>query len=169
MFCTLLLHETRIFIVSITRFRHNFARLIAPLLVFATSLTGCTSFSTTSLPSFGFGSSTSQSPDCTEIEKRMRFAHKQYASALGHEKPAIYLTFTGNLSRTMKKNHLAGIYQMTDLHLDHVVDRTQQSCFMGNLGRSVCAGANRLGRAYKPLVLAAREAHENYCGNRPIQ
>ena len=144
--------------------------LIAPLLFLAAGLSGCTSFSTSSLPSFGFGgASSSLSPDCTEIEKRMRHAHQKYASALNKEKPAIYLTFTGNLSRTMRKYRLAGIHQMTDLHLDSVIDRTQQTCTMGHLGRSICRGANRLGRAYKPLVLAAREAHENYCGNRPIR
>ena len=144
--------------------------LFLQLFLLATSLAGCSSFSTSSFPSFGFGGATSSlSPDCTEIEQRMGFAHRQYASALSRENPAIYLTFTGNLSRTMMKNKLRGVHQMTDLHLDNVVDRTQDACARSTLGRTDCRGANRLGRAYKPLVLAAREAHENYCGNRPIR
>ncbi len=144
--------------------------LLAPVLVLALGLSGCTSLSTSSLPTFGFGgASSSSSPDCTEIEQRMGSAHKKYAKALRQEKPAIYLGFTGNLSKTMRKNRLKGIYQMTDYHLDNVVDKTSHSCFMASLDNSVCRGASRLGRAYKPLVLAARQAHENYCGNRVIR
>ena len=99
----------------------------------------------------------------------MSHAHKKYARALGREKPSIYLTFTSNLSRIMKRNRLRGVHEMSDLHLDNVVDRTKQACQVGNLSRSICRGAGRLGAAYKPLVLAAREAHENYCGNRKIR
>ena len=170
MFCWLLFVRKKIIFRIFGRFWRANVRVVAPLLLLATGLSGCTSLSTSSFPSFGFGGSDSSlSPDCTQIEQRMRHAHKKYASALGHEKPAIYLTFTSNLSRTMKHNQLSGIHQMTDLHLDGIVERTQQACFMGQLGRSVCTGAARLGRAYKPLVLAARESHENYCGNRPIR
>ncbi len=144
--------------------------LLAPVLVLALGLSGCTSLSTCSLPTFGFGgASSSFSPDCTEIEQRMGSAHKKYAKALRREKPAIYLGFTGNLSKTMRKNRLKGIYQMTDYHLDNVVDNTSHGCVMASLDNSVCLGASRLGRAYKPLVLAARQAHENYCGNRVIR
>ncbi|MCP4936725.1 MAG: hypothetical protein GY927_21605 [bacterium] len=144
--------------------------LFAPLMVLAIGLSGCTSLSTYSFPSFGFGrSSSSSSPDCTEIEQRMGSAHKKYAKALRQEEPAIYLEFTGNLSKTMKKNRLKGIYQMTDYHLDDVIDKTSHSCFMASLDNSVCRGVSRLGLAYKPLVLAARQAHENYCGNRVIR
>ena len=140
------------------------------MILLGASLSACTSLSTSSFPSFGFGGTdSSQSPDCSEIEQRMGVAHKQYAMALRQEQPSIYLTFTGNLSRTMRKNQLAGIYQMTDYHLDSVVDRTQDTCFMASLDNNTCRGANRLGQAYKPLVLAARQAHENYCGNRPIR
>ena len=145
------------------------ARLILPLTILTLGLSGCANVSTSTLPTFSFGGSSSLSADCTEIESRLRLAHKKYATALGHEKPAVYLTFTGHLSRTMRNNHLAGLHQMTDRHLDKVVGRTRQACIKGNLGYSICAGANRLGRAYKPLVLATREAHENYCGNRPIE
>lgn len=99
----------------------------------------------------------------------MHRAHRQYAAVLNREKPAIYLNFTGNLSRTMRKNRLKGIYQMTDLYLDKVVEATRASCLKDHLKRETCRGASRLGRAYKPLVLAAREAYENYCGNRPIR
>ncbi|MCF6197839.1 MAG: hypothetical protein L3J67_00320 [Hyphomicrobiaceae bacterium] len=123
-----------------------------------------------SLPSFGFGGNDdSQSPDCSEIEKRMAHAHQKYAQALGREKPTIYLTFTGNLSRTMKRNRLRGVHELTDIYLDNIVDRTQQACVSGNLSRSTCRGAGRLGTAYKPLVLTAREAYDNYCGNRQIR
>lgn len=145
-------------------------RLILPLTILTLGLTGCSSFSSSTLPTFSFGGgSSSLSADCTEIESRLRRAHKKYAMVLGHEKPAVYLTFTGHLSRTMRKNHLAGLHQMTDRHLDTVVGRTRQACIKGNLGYSICAGANRLGRAYKPLILVTREAYENYCGNRPIE
>ncbi len=147
-------------------------KLIVPFFILTTGLAGCSSFSTSSLPSFGFGfgsGASSQSPDCEKIEKQMRRAHRQYAAALGQEKPAIYLTFTGNLSRTMSRHRLAGLYQMTDRHLDGVIDRTRNACVMGNLDRADCAGAYRLGRAYKSLVLVSRKAHENYCGNRPIR
>lgn len=170
MFGTLLMNETRIRFETAYTLPRVVARLIASLILLTMGLAGCTSFSTVSLPSFGFGGdSSSHSPDCTEIEKKVRRAYKKYASVLGREKPAIYLAFTGQLSRTMKRNHLKGVHQMTDVHLDTVVGRTRQACIKGKLDRSVCSGANRLGRAYKPLVLAAREAHENYCGNRPIQ
>jgi len=154
---------------SIQRLRVR-GRIAAPLLSLGIGLSGCSGFSVGSLPSFGFGSSTgSQSPDCSEIEKRMSHAHQKYARALAREKPAIYLTFTGNLSRTMKKNRLHGVHEMTDFQLDAVIDNTQQACISSKLARSVCRGADRLGKAYKPLVLAAREAHENYCGNRKIR
>ncbi len=144
--------------------------LFGPLMVLVIGLSGCTSLSTSSFPSFGFGGTdSSSSPDCTEIEQRMGSAHKKYAKALRQEKPAIYLGFTGNLSRIMRKNRLKGIYQMTDYHLDSVVDKTSHNCFMASLDNSICRGASRLGRAYKPLVLAARQAHENYCGKREIR
>ncbi len=144
--------------------------LLAPMMIIAVGVSGCTSFSSSSLPSFGFGgSSSSSSPDCSEIEQRMGAAHKKYARALRREQAAIYLTFTGNLSRTMRNNQIRGLYQLTDYHLDRVVDRTSDACFMASLDNKVCRGANRLGRAYKPLVLVAREAHQNYCGNRPFR
>lgn len=151
-------------------FERVWRSLPGPLVILAIGLSGCTSLSTSSFPSFGFGgSSSSSTPDCTEIEQRMGSAHKKYAKALRQEKPAIYLGFTGNLSKTMRKNRLKGLYQMTDYHLDNVVDKTSHSCFMASLDNRVCQGASRLGRAYKPLVLAARQAHENYCGNRVIR
>jgi len=168
----MLLIVVRVFIAgncSIQQLRAG-ARNVIPLLLLGMVLSGCSGFSIASLPSFGFGGrDSSQSPDCSEIEKRMAHAHRKYARALGHEKPSIYLTFTGNLSRTMKRNHLRGLYEMTDLHLDNVVNRTQQTCMTDNLSRSTCRGAGRLGAAYKPLVLTAREAHDNYCGNRQIR
>ncbi len=58
---------------------------------------------------------------------------------------------------------------MTDLNLDEVIERTRNACVMGALPHNECAGATRLGQAYKPLVLASRQAYENYCGNRPIR
>ncbi len=143
---------------------------IALLFLLAIGVSGCSSFSMSSLPTFGLGGSdSSHSPDCSEIEKRMVYAHHEYAQALGREKPSIYLTFTGNLSKTMRRYHLRGVHEMTDRHLDKVVDHTQQACMTDNLSRSVCRGAGRLGAAYKPLVLTAREAYENYCGNRRIR
>ena len=166
----LILVRVILFVKSSIQLLSAYTRLVLPLIVLGIGLSGCSGFSMTSLPSFGFGgSSGSQSPDCSEIEKRMGHAHKKYARALGREKPSIYLTFTGNLSRTMKRNRLRGVHEMSDIHLDNVVDRTQQACQIGHLSRSVCRGAGRLGAAYKPLVLAAREAHENYCGNRQIR
>ena len=143
---------------------------LATAIVLTGGLSGCTGLSTSALPTFGFGvGSYSKSPDCVEIEKRMQVAHREYAMALRRERPAIYLTVTGNLSRTMKKNRLTGLYQMTDYYLDEVVDRTSDTCVMASLNNQVCQGASRLGRAYKPLVQVAREAHENYCGGRPIR
>ena len=143
---------------------------LAPVILLAVSLSGCTSLSPSSLSIFSFGGAGGAlSPDCAEIEQRMQSMHKKYARALRRERPAIYLTFTGNLSRSMTQNQLSGIYQMTDYHLDTVVDRTVNTCVMASLTNNVCQGANRLGRAYKPLVLVAREAHENYCGKRVIR
>ncbi len=146
------------------------ASLVGLLLLLGIGLSGCSSFSMSSLPTFGFGGGdNSHTPDCSEIEKRMVYAHHEYAQALSREKPAVYLTFTGNLSKTMRRYHLRGVHEMTDRHLDKIVDHTQQACMTRNLARSVCLGADRLGAAYKPLVLTAREAYENYCGNRRIR
>ena len=99
----------------------------------------------------------------------MEKAKKRYASVLSREKPAIYLGFTGNLSRTMKRKRLKGVYQLTDLQLDEVIDQTRQQCIDARLPRSICRGSRRIGDAYQPLLAAARDAHKNYCGDRPIR
>lgn len=142
------------------------------LAVICLTLGGCTAMTGSLFPSFGsYGSSDSASstPDCTEIEQRMSKAKNRYASVLGREKPAVYLSFAGNLSRSMKSHRLKGVHEMTDLQLDDVVSETADGCLSRQLPRSVCAGAERLGDAYRPLVLAARDAFTNYCGDRPIR
>jgi len=133
-------------------------------------LSACSGLSMSTLPSFGFGSGHEASAaDCEEIEKRMGLVHQQYAKALKREKPSVYLAFSRNLSHIMRKKHLRGVRELTDVTLEQVVDTTAHRCYMDNHSRTVCLGARRLAKAYKPVILAAREAYKNYCGNRPIR
>ena len=130
----------------VSDFMRTFLRVVVPLVLLGVGLSGCTGFSTSSFPSFGFGGSDgSQSPDCGEIEKRMGIVHQKYASALSKEHAAIYLSFTGNLSKTMVKNRLRGLYQMTDTHLEDVVGRTQRACAKDNLAYAAMPGSRSSG------------------------
>lgn len=133
-------------------------------------LAGCSAVTGSLLPDFGaFGGGRDASPDCAEIEQRMTSAKLRYASVLGGERPAIYLGFTGNLSKSMTAHRLNGLHELTELQIDEVVDDTANSCRSSRLPREVCEGAARLGEAYRPLVTAARDAYHNYCGERPIR
>jgi hypothetical protein len=141
---------------------------LVPLLLAGTVLGGCSAMTGSLFPSFGF-SDTSSSPDCGEIEQRMQSARTTYASVLGKEKPAVYLGFAGNLSRAMKAKHLKGVHELTDLQLDEVVTETRDQCLSQQLPRTVCNGADRLADAYRPMIVAAHDAYNNYCGDRPIR
>jgi hypothetical protein len=152
--------------------RGSFSQLaiLVALICVGSGLGGCTAMTGSLFPSLGFsGSDADASPDCGEIEQRIDSAKIRYAAVLGKEKPAVYLTFAGNLSKSMKSNRLKGVQEMTDLQLDEVVSETEGICLSRKLPRNICEGAERLGEAYRPLVVAARDAYANYCGDRPIR
>jgi hypothetical protein len=134
------------------------------------SLAGCSAMTGALFPTFGLASDDDEAgADCGEIAQRMTSAKSSYASVLGRERPAVYLSFAGNLSKAMKSKKLKGVHEMTDLQLDDVVSDTRTGCLSKHLPNEVCAGAERLGEAYRPVLLAAHDAYAADCTDHPVR